>query len=168
MSIAEAVERASAYLTEHPAEAAYRDAGAHAELDSGLLVTVTGPSGESLVTDMPTGIGGTATAPSPGWFLRAAEASCVASLIGIRAAMLGVRLGSVGVDVDSASDDRGILGLDPAIPAGALSVKIAIALSAPGADPQALREIAAWAVEHCPVTETVQRAVPLEVAVEVR
>lgn len=99
MSIADAVSRAAAYLTEHPSEARYRDSAARARLTSGLVVDVTGPAGESLRTDMPTGIGGTATAPSPGWFLRAAAASCVASLVAIRAAATGVTMRSVEVEV---------------------------------------------------------------------
>jgi len=130
MSIAAAVERASTYLNEHPDEARYRDSAAWARLTSGLVVEVSGPTGESLRTDMPTGIGGTATAPSPGWYLRAAAASCVASLVAIRAAATGVELRSVDVEVDSESDDRGILGLDPAIAAGALSARVVVSIDA--------------------------------------
>lgn len=111
MSIAESVAKASAYLTDHPAEARYRDSSAKARLETGLVVTVSGAGGESLRTDMPLGIGGSASAPSPGWYLRAAAASCVASLVAIRAAATAVTLISVEVEVDSESDDRGILGL---------------------------------------------------------
>ena len=164
MSIAEAVARAGEYLGGHPDEARYRDSAARARLTSGLVVDVTGPTGESLQTDMPTGIGGTATAPSPGWYLRAAAASCVASLVAIRAAATGVDLRSVDVEVDSESDDRGILGLDPAIPAGALSLRVVIAIAC-DADPATAEAIARWAVDHCPVTESLSRAVPLEVKV---
>lgn len=165
MSIADAVAAASAYLTDHPAEARYRDSSARARLESGLVVNVTGPGGESLTTDMPTGIGGTASAPSPGWFMRAAAAACVASLIGIRAAATGVTLRSVDVEVDSESDDRGILGLDPSIPAGALSARVVVTIDAPGLDRATLESLAAWAVEHCPVTDTIARAVALSVDV---
>ena len=166
MSIAEAVARASTYLTEHPDEARYRDSPARARLTAGLVVEVTGPNGERLTTDMPAGIGGTATAPSPGWFLRAATASCVASLVAIRAASTGAILRSVDVEVDSESDDRGILGLNPTIPAGALSIKIVVAIDAAGLDREALEALVAWAVEHCPVSDTVARAVPVSVSVE--
>jgi uncharacterized OsmC-like protein len=165
MSIADAVARASAYLTEHPDEARYRDSNAHAHLASGLLVEVTGPNGERLTTDMPVGIGGTATAPSPGWFLRAATASCVASLVALRAAATGVTVRSVDVEVDSESDDRGILGLDPAIPAGALSTKVVVSIDAPGLDRHDVEALAEWAVEHCPVSDTITRAVPLSLEV---
>ena len=162
MSIADAVERAATYLTAHPDEARYRDSAARAHLERGLVVEVRGPSGESLRTDMPTGIGGTATAPSPGWFLRAAEASCVAALIAIRAAGTGVALRSVDVEVDSESDDRGILGLDDDVPAGALSSRIAITIDAPGAEREVIESLVARAIDQCPVTDTVRRAVPLE------
>jgi uncharacterized OsmC-like protein len=165
MSIADAISQASVYLTAHPDEARYRDSHARAHLASGLLVEVTGPDAERLTTDMPAGIGGTATAPSPGWFLRAATASCVASLVAVRAAATGAILRSVDVEVDSESDDRGILGLDPMIPAGALSTKVVVSIDAPGMDRQALEALAAWAVEHCPVSDTITRAVPLSVEV---
>jgi uncharacterized OsmC-like protein len=163
-SIGDAVRKASDYLTEHPDEARYRDAHARARLRTDLGVDVDGPGGERLQTDMPKGIGGTASSPSPGWYFRAVTASCVASLIGIRAAALGVGLppGSVEVTVDSESDDRGILGLDPAIHAGALSVKVVIAIAAPSVDRSTLDALARWAIDHCPVTDTVGRAVPVE------
>lgn len=166
MSIAEAVERASAYLSAHPDEARYRDSPARARLTAGLVVDVTGPTGESLGTDMPTGIGGTATAPSPGWFFRAATASCIAALVAIRAAAVGIDLRSVDVEVDSESDDRGILGLaEGEIPAGALSVKAVVSIDAPGTDRAAVEALARWAVGHCPVAESITRAVPLELEI---
>ena len=165
MSIGEAVARASAYLTEHPEEARYRDAAASARLDSGLRVSVAGPGGESLTTDMPSGIGGTAAVPSPGWYLRAAEASCVVALIAIRAAALGITLDGLEAEVDSESDDRGILGLDEAIPAGALSVKVAVTVRATGRSRDELESLARWGVDHCPVIDTVRRPVPVEVVI---
>ena len=164
MSVADAVAAASAYLSEHPDEARYRDSAAMARVTSGLAVAVTGPGGESLTTDMPKGIGGGSSVPSPGWYMRAAAASCVASLIAIRAATLGLTVGAIEVAVDSESDDRGILGLDDEIPAGAISMKIVASVG--GVRDDARRDLVDWAVAHCPVTETIARAVP--VTVEVR
>ena len=162
--IGAAVRRASAYLTDHPGHALYRDSHARARLREGLRAEVEGPGGERLTTDMPKGIGGGSTKPSPGWYYRAAAAACVASLIGIRAAMVGIELepDSVEVTVDSESDDRGILGLGEDIPAGALSVRIAVTVRGP-VDRPAFEEAVHWAVGHCPVTDTTRRAVPLEV-----
>lgn len=165
MSISEAVAAASTYLTEHPDEARYRDSVARARIDEGLAVLVGDPEGFEIRTDMPRGIGGGASAPSPGWLFRAAIASCVASLVGIRAATLGISLDSVEVEVDSESDDRGILGLDEAIPAGPLSARIVVALRAHGRAIAELDELARWAVDHCPVADGLRRAVPVEVEV---
>ena len=165
MSIAEAVAGASEYLRAHPDEARYRDSAARAQLRGGLIVDVSGPGGESVTTDMPAGIGGTATTVSPGWLFRAAAAACVASLVAIRAAALDVELRGVDVEVDSESDDRGILGLDPAIPAGAVSMRIVVSIDAPRVQRDVIEGLAAWAVEHCPVTESIARAVPLSVDV---
>lgn len=165
--IRDAVRNASAYLVEHPGEARYRDSHARARLGAGLRVSVDGPGGEHVETDMPKGIGGTATAPSPGWYFRAATASCVAALIGIRAAALDIDLApdEVEVVVDSESDDRGILGVDDAIAAGALSVRIVVTIRSPAADRATLEALARWAVDHCPVSDTVRRSVPVEVEI---
>ena len=165
MSIADAVAAASEYLMAHPDEARYRDSPARAHLRGGLVVDVTGPGGERLTTDMPTGVGGTASTASPGWLFRAAAASCVASLVAIRAASTGIELRGVDVEVDSESDDRGILGLDASIVAGALSMQIVVSIDAPDAEPAAVQALASWAVAHCPVADSVVRPVPLAVVV---
>lgn len=55
---------------------------------------------------MATSVGGTGSAPSPGWLLRAAVASCVTTLIAMRAATLDVALDSLAVTVDSESTSK--------------------------------------------------------------
>ncbi len=165
-AIRTAIEGASAYLTEHPDEARYTDSLATARVERGLRIRISGPNAEELVTDMPGAVGGGGSAPSPGWYLRAAIAACVTSLAVMRAAQLGVEGFACEVDVDSESDDRGILGLDEAVPAGPLSTRVAFRITAPGADQAQLREVAEWAVAHCPVSDAVRRAVPLTVEVE--
>ena len=159
--IKRAIEAATGYLRQHPDEARSTNRVASASLVEGLVVRVTGPGGESVTTDMATSVGGTATAPSPGWLLRAAEASCVATLIAMRAAMLEVTLDTLEVTVDSVSDDRGILGIDETVPAGPLSSRVSIRLHAAGVEPAALEEIAHWGVAHCPVCDAIERPVPV-------
>ncbi|HET7684934.1 MAG TPA: OsmC family protein [Candidatus Limnocylindria bacterium] len=110
-------------------------------------------------------VGGSASAPSPGWLLRAAESSCVATLVAMRAAMLGITLETVEVTVDSESDDRGLLGIDEEVPAGPLSGRVAVRVTAPGVDAATLDEIARWAVKHCPVCDALERPVPITVEV---
>lgn len=164
-AIRNAIEGASAYLTEHRDEARYTDSLASATVVDGLHVRVAGPNGEALDTDMPPAVGGAGAHASPGWFLRAAVASCVASIATMRAAQLGLTGFTCEVDVDSESNDLGILGLDASVPGGPLSMRIALRLRAEGAREDQLRDLATWAVDHCPVSDAVRRAVPLEVEV---
>jgi len=164
-TIRTAMEGASAYLTAHPDEAHYTDSLATARVVDGLRVRVEGPAGEVLETDMPSAVGGSGSAPSPGWFMRAAVAACVASLATMRAAQLGLGGFSVEVDVDSESDDRGILGLDASVPGGPLSMRIGLRMAADGAGLDALEELAVWAVEHCPVSDALRRAIPVHIEV---
>ncbi len=165
-TIRQALSGAMDYLAANPAEARYRDGAARAVLRGGLVVDVTGDAGEAVTTDMATSVGGTGTAASPGWLFRAATASCVATLVAMRAAMLDVSLGSVAVTVDSESDDRGILDIDPSTPAGPLSMRVAVSVRAPSADPGSLRAIVAWGADHCPVLDAVRRSVTTEVIIE--
>ena len=166
-TIRSAIRAATEYLTDHPDAAVSTDSAATATLADGLIVRVTGPDGATITTDMVRSVGGTASAPSPGWLLRAAEASCVATLIAMRAAMLEITLDEVVVTVDSVSDDRGILGIDERVPAGPLTGRVAVRLAAAGVDPATLEEIARWGVKHCPVCDAVERAVPVETQVSI-
>jgi uncharacterized OsmC-like protein len=159
--IRSAIEAAIGYLTEHPDEARYTDSPAVATVEEGLRCRVTGPSDWAVVTDMPPSVGGGGSAPSAGWLFRAALASCIATLIAMRAAQEGVELGGLEVTVDSESDDRGILGMDDEVPAGPLSVRIDVRLSSPGVAPERLKAIAEWGANHCPVCDATRRAVPM-------
>ncbi|OGO58289.1 MAG: hypothetical protein A2Z32_04830 [Chloroflexi bacterium RBG_16_69_14] len=163
--IRHAIEAATEYLQQHPDDARSTDSAAAASLVDGLVVRVTGPGGASITTDMVPSVGGTATAPSPGWLLRAAEASCVVTLIAMRAATLGITLDTLEVTVDSESDDRGILGIDEAVPAGPLRGRVAIRLVAAGVEPATLEEMAHWGVVHCPVCDALERPVPIRIEV---
>ena len=157
-AIRTAMEAASAWVGDHPDEARYTDSLATARVVERLRIRVEGPNGETLETDMPTGVGGSGAHPSPGWFMRAAVASCVASLATMRAAQLGWTGFSVEVDVDSESDDRG----------GPLSMRIGLRLAADGIGLDGLEELAVWAVDHCPVSDAVRRGVPVHVEVSGR
>ena len=164
-SIRTAIEGASAWLAEHPDEARYTDSIARARIESGLRVVVEGPAGERLETDMPAAVGGAGSASSPGWYLRAAVAACVASLATMRAAQLGWTGFRCDVEVDSESDDRGILGVDPSVPGGPLSMRIALHIAADGIGLDGLEDLAVWADEHCPVSDAMRRAVPVHIEV---
>ncbi|WP_247040709.1 OsmC family protein [Arthrobacter rhizosphaerae] len=160
--ISEAISSAKDYLISHPDEARYRDSMATAVVEDGLRVRVEGPHGASLATDMVAGVGGTASAPSPGWLFRAANASCTATLIAMRAAARGVNLSRLEVSVDSESDDRGLLGVDDGVPPGPLGVRVSIRAASDNADDDTVREIVMWSLEHSPIEDAVVRPIPVE------
>lgn len=159
------IESAIAYLTEHPDEARYTDSVATATLGDDLRVTVEGSHG-TIVTDMPKGVGGVAEHASPGWLLRAAVASCVATVIGMEAARAGVTLSELVVEVDSESDDRGILRMAYDAPVGPISMSVRVRIAG-DADATLLEEIALRGAAHCPVCDAVKRTVPVEVDVAI-
>lgn len=115
-SIRTAIETACTHLSEHPEKAVSTDAMAIAVLEEGLRFRVEGPTG-AVTTDMATSVGGGASAPTPAWLMRAALASCDATLIAMEAARDGVELTELKVSVDSETDFRGILGVDDSIDA---------------------------------------------------
>jgi uncharacterized OsmC-like protein len=167
-TIKKAVESAVAYLGEHTDEAHYTDSIAKAVLEEDLRFRIEDASGHKLISDMPTSIGGGDTAPSPGWLMRAALASCTATLIAMRAAQMDIQLTQLEVDVDSESDDRGILGMDASVPAGPLKVRVLVKIGSQGADQETLQEVADWGGKHCPVTDAIIRAIPVRTEVELQ
>ncbi|HEX9711891.1 MAG TPA: OsmC family protein, partial [Actinomycetota bacterium] len=138
-SIKTAIDSAVEYLTANPADARSTDSLATARLLDGLRFKVTDPQGRSVTTDMVEGVGGEDSAPSPGWLLRAAVASCDATLIAMHAAREGITLSRLEVDVDSESNDLGILGIDPSVPKGPLQMRARVRVASPEADDARLR-----------------------------
>ena len=166
-TIRTALQGAIGYLTEHRDDARATDSAATATIEEDLRCVVRGPDGAEVHTDMVTSVGGGNTAPSPGWLLRAATASCVATLIAMKAALDEVQLGPVEVTVDSESDDLGILGIDDDVPSGPLSVSVRVRVGSNGNESERLREIVAWAHDHCPLCDLTKREVPITLQTEV-
>jgi uncharacterized OsmC-like protein len=164
--IGRSIEAARKYLAEHPERARHIDSAAWAVVEDGLRCRVLGPAGAIIYTDLSAGVGGGSTGPSPGWFACAGHASCEATLITMRGAELGVPLRRVEVVVDSESDDRGILGMDDEVPAGPLSSRTRVRITADGVDPKALCELVEWADRHSPISDAIRRAVPMSVEIE--
>ena len=94
--IRSAIEKASGYLAENPDAATGTDAAATAVREEGLRFRVEGPKG-SVTSDMSESVGGGASAPTPGWLLRAALAACDATLVAMEAARDGIELSDLTV-----------------------------------------------------------------------
>jgi uncharacterized OsmC-like protein len=160
-SIRNAIEEASSYLVEHPEAATATDAAATAVRENGLRFRVEGPNG-SVSSDMTKAVGGDASAPSPGWLLRAALAACDATLVAMEAARDGIDLTGLEVTVESDSDFRGVLGVDGSADPGPLAVRVRIQLTSSDATEEQLREIVERAEERSPVRDALARALPME------
>ena len=164
--IAQAVSRVVEHLEAHP-EDGYDVGVSVTATTTGLRASSESPDGHVVITDMPRGIGGGASAPSPGWLLRAALASCDATLISLRAASVGVELDTLEVAVAMDFDDRGLLGTDDTVPAGPLSTTVSVRIGAEDVDEETLRAIVTWAERHSPVGDALSRAIPGTVGVEI-
>lgn len=158
-----------AHLAAHPEKAVGTDPRAVARLVSGLRTEVEGPSGQRAATDMPKGLGGGASAPSPGWYLRAGVASCTATVIALRAAELRVPLDLLEVAVESLSDNGGMAGPGDEVPAGPLSATLTVSIRGAGPATDAARarleDIVRWGIAHSPMADALTRAVPMQVSV---
>lgn len=165
--ICESVQGVIEYYSQHPNQTFSADMEAVAVIEEGLRARAKGPIVQTLLCDMPEALGGGASAPSPGWMMRAALANCEAVIIALRAAQFGIELSSLKVRVDSISDDRGILGMEESMPAGPLNMKIDVRIGAKGVSKVNLREVVEWAEKHSPVGEPLTRVMPVETVVNI-
>lgn len=161
-TIAEAIRNARDYLSAHPDRARSADPAARATLRSGLRVAVEGPKAWHVETDMSPAVGGDGSAPSPGWLLRAALASCDTVLIAMQCAEEGVSLSRLETEVVSESDSRGLLGTADT-PAGPLSMHVTFRIEVDGMDRGELSALVERALARSPVADAVRRAVPVRV-----
>jgi uncharacterized OsmC-like protein len=166
-NVREALEKISRVINEQPEKARSKNVPATARLLEGLRCVATGPYGETVHTDMPPAMGGAASAPTPGWLLRAAIASCTATVIGMRAAKLGVNLTTLEVSVGSESDNRGMLGLDDKISAGLSPITARVKIGAKDVPADQLRELAEWGDRHSPIACTARSSPNFSLEVEV-
>lgn len=153
--IREAIERTGSAIAAEPAKAHIKNPPVTARLTEGLKCELAGPQGQRFVTDMPHGMGGAATAPNPGWYLRGAMAACTATVIAMRAARLGIVLQTLEVTVEGESDQRGILGLDENVAAGQTALRTIVKIRGDAAE-ATLRDLVSWADAHSPVGCTVK------------
>lgn len=91
-----------------------------------------------LTADMPVQVGGTATAPTPGVFGRAAFGSCLAICYMMHAAKLGVPITSIDIEVESDYDDGALFGVGTSDP-GYSEVRYAVTVESPASEAEITR-----------------------------
>jgi uncharacterized OsmC-like protein len=164
--IATALETVSAAITANPEKARAKYAPATATLTEGLKCSVTGPSGEKIVTDMTKAMGGDASAPNPGWYFRASIAACCSTAIAMNAARRGISLTALEVTVEADGDNRGLLGMAD-VSAGHAALRTNVKIAADNATPEQLEELVRFAEAHSPVGCTVRDAPPNTLRIDV-
>lgn len=164
-TICAAVKRVESALTEKPGRGLQPDVPAQAVFAGGLAMVVRHPDGQTVRTDMPASLGGGGAEVSPGWLMRAGLASCTATVIALRAERLGIQLTKLEVTAHSRSDARGMLGLDPSVPAGPQQLDLQVDIEAEDADEQVLAELVAWGDQHSPIGNVVRRPMNVRLSV---
>jgi uncharacterized OsmC-like protein len=162
-AIRDAIDNVTKTIARSPDTARIKNASAAASLKGGLAFAISGPNGEAAATDMPKGIGGGGGVPQPGWLLRAALASCTGTVIVMRAARLGIVLDKLEVNVESQSDNRGMLGLDDGISAALIGLRTIVNVRAANATRDDLQALVHWANAHSPVACTLRGALAAEI-----
>ena len=165
--IRSSIEETINYLKVNPDKSCIRTSAAVAVLERGLKVRATGFKDEVIISDMSPAEGGEGSAPSPGWFLRAAMATCHATEIAMKAALEGIELSTLEVSVDSEFDERGIFGIDESVKAGPLNMRTRVRVHADGVAKEKLNEIVEWAKAHSWVVDAIHRAIPIKLEIEV-
>jgi uncharacterized OsmC-like protein len=150
-TIRAALERVAAVFAARPSQAISADAPALARWRDGLECELTGPHGHRARTALSAALGGAGDAPSPGWYLRAAQASCLATAIVMCAAERDIELCQLEVECGSESDARGALGLQGAVAVAPVRASIRVRIDAPATGQPALRELVEIASRQSPV-----------------
>ena len=170
-TIAAAMERVSATLTRKPHAGLHDDTPAIVHWAGGLRTVARSELGTEIATDMPEAIGGDNTAPTPGWLLRTALASCAATRIAMEAAARGIVLATLEVHVTSRSDLRGLLGVvapdGRVVPAGPLAMNLHVRIGAPGVEADRLRALVMATSGCSPVTCAIEQALAVGMNIEV-
>ena len=164
--IGKAVASVEAWLQSQEDPGPQADVPATATIGNGLRCRIESPDGSAIYTDMPATVGGSATANSPGWHLRAALASCDATLLAMRAARLGLELDSIEVRVEASSDGRGMF-LDTGISPASSEMCLHFKIGAGNASTEQIEALVHWVEQHSPVGADVMRAVNLRSELEI-
>lgn len=170
-TIANAVQRVRAVFARRPEAALHMDDPAIARWEEGLSVTSCHANGARIATDMPRELGGQGGKVTPGWLLRAALASCLATRIAMEAATREIALTRLEVVADSESDARGLFGMTNEagvqIPPAPLAVQLRVVVTAPNVAADVLRTMIEDSCRCSPVQFAIERAVPVILRIDI-
>lgn len=169
-TIASALQRARRVFGARPDAAIHPDQPAIARWEQGMRVVCRHASGPQVATNMPAELGGEGDQVSPGWLLRAAMASCLATRIVMEAAEREIVVTRLEVEAASTSDVRGLLGMTDAagkrLPAEPLDVTLQVRIAASNVPADRLQALVADSFRCSPVSAAVERSIPVSLLVD--
>lgn len=170
-AISAAIDRLTTILQRRPEFGLHGDTPAIARWERGLRVVSAHENGTRVATDMPVELGGDGKQVTPGWLMRAALASCAATVIAMAAAAEQIELATLEVSANSRSDARGLLGVADAagapVSAAPLDVELTVRIRAPGVEPDRLRALVEKSHGHSPVSNALSQLVPVSLRIDI-
>lgn len=112
----------------------------------------------AIIVDEPPELGGADAAANPVELLLVALGACQEIMYSAYASVMGVPLNSVKVNLRGYLDLRGLFGLDAAIPPGYQKIIFETQVDSP-ADTETLKKLVETVESHCPVLDTLVRAI---------
>jgi uncharacterized OsmC-like protein len=168
--IAAWIDRVATALRRKPHAGLHEDMPATVCWAGGLRTVARTEAGDELATDMPAAIGGGDSAPTPGWLLRTALASCAVTRIAMEAASRGIALQTLEVQATSRSDLRGLVGVAEIdgrrVPAGPLAMDLHVRIGA-RVDAAVLHSLVESTTGCSPVTAALEQPLAVGLNVEV-
>jgi uncharacterized OsmC-like protein len=169
--ISKAMQRVRTILARRPEAAIHADEPAIAHWERGMRVVARNGNGAQVMTDMPVELGGAGNEVTPGWLLRAALASCLATRIVMEAAAAGISLARLEVLAKSTSDVRGLLGMadehDKPVTAAPYDVQLQVKIGAEDVPAERLQAIVEESFRCSPVSAAVEGTGRVELRVDV-
>lgn len=169
--VAALMERVVSALRRKPHAGLHEDTPATVRWAGGLRTVARTAAGAEFATDMPAAIGGEDSAPTPGWLLRTALASCAVTRIAMEAASRDIALHTLEAHATSRSDLRGLLGMADTdgrrVLAGPLVMDLHVRIGAPGVDAALLRALVESTRGCSPVTVALEQPLAVGLHVEV-
>jgi uncharacterized OsmC-like protein len=119
-----------------------------------------------MTIDEPAELGGTNLAMNPVELVLAALGTCQEIMYAAYASVMGIQLDKVRVDVKGYLDLKGLFAMDANVPAGFTKICYETSIESP-ADKDTLDKLVAIVESHCPVYDTLARAVEVKGSVSI-
>ncbi len=156
-TVREALQKTIDAITKNPkcSNVVFR---AETELVEDVLCRVKVRDFPLMSVDEPADLGGSNIAMNPVELVLGALGTCQEIMYAAYASVMGIQLSKVKVDVKGYLDLKGLFAMDEAVPPGFRKICYETTIESP-ADAETLNKLVAIVESHCPVYDTLARAV---------